>query len=137
MSLCHFFYTTSTYLLCNKPEEVLFSCFVTMLNYTFERELALIDKGYESGSKTSNLPTPLRWTSRIHYISDDENISFDPSTPPQLPTSQITSLYNADYHSAVLMMKTFLQFIVHHQHLTTTEFHGFCKATIQVCLCHM
>ena len=48
------------HLLCNQSEEVLFSCLVTTLNDTFERELDLADKGYESGSETSNLPTPLR-----------------------------------------------------------------------------
>ena len=32
---------------------------------------------------------------------------------PQLPASHITSLYTTVYHLAVLMMKTFLQFIVH------------------------
>ena len=81
MSLCHIFNTTSTNLLCNQPEDILFSHFMTMLNDAFERELALTDEGYESGSKTSNLPTPLRRTSRIYHISSDENISFNPSTP--------------------------------------------------------
>ena len=76
------------HLLCNHPKEVLFSHFVTMLNDTFERELALEDDGYESGSKSSNLPTPLRRTSRIHHVSCDENISFDPSTPHTTATSQ-------------------------------------------------
>ena len=32
---------------------------------------------------------------------------------PQLPGNQIASLYATVYHLAVLMMKTFLQFIVH------------------------
>ena len=37
------------HLLCNQPEEVLFSHFVTMVNDAFERELALEDEdeGYE------------------------------------------------------------------------------------------
>ena len=82
------FYTTATHLLCNQPEEVLRGCFVTMLNDAFDRELALADEGYESGSKTSNLPIPLRWTSRIHHVSSDENIPFDPSTPCTTATSQ-------------------------------------------------
>ena len=47
------------HLLCNQPEEVLFGHFVTMLNDAFERLLALAEEGYESGSETSNLPTPL------------------------------------------------------------------------------
>ena len=61
---------------------------MTTLN---EKELALADKGYVSGSKTSNLPTPFRWTSRIHHISSSENISFDPSTPCTTATSQSVS----------------------------------------------
>ena len=127
------------HLLCNQPEEVLFGCFKTMLNDAFERELALADEGYESGSKTSNLPTPLQQTSRIHHVSSKET---SPSTillcTPQLPTSQIASLYATTYHLAVLMMKTFLQFkLISYQHLTTTEFRGFCKITNEVHLYHM
>ena len=80
--------TTSMHLLCNQPEEVLFIHFMTMLNDAFERELALADEGYESGSKTSNLSTPLRRTSRIHHISSNENISFDPYTLCTMVTSQ-------------------------------------------------
>ena len=61
---------------------------MTMLNDTFERELALADEGYESGSETSNLPTPVRWTSRIHHVPSDENISFDPSAPHTTATNR-------------------------------------------------
>ena len=52
--------TTSMHLLCNQPEEVLFGHFETTLNDAFQREFALADKGYESGSETSSLPTPLK-----------------------------------------------------------------------------
>ena len=83
-----FVYTTSMHLPCNQPEEVLFGHFMTTLNDAFERELPIEDDGYESGSKTSNLPTPLRRTSRIHHISSNENISFDLSTPCTTATSQ-------------------------------------------------
>ena len=75
-------------MLHNKHEEVLFGGFVTMLNDAFERELALADEGYESGSETSNLHTPLRRTSRIHHVSSNENISFNPSTPCTTATSR-------------------------------------------------
>ena len=34
-----------------------------------------------AGSENLNIPTPLRRTSRIHHVSSDENISFDPVTP--------------------------------------------------------
>ena len=76
------------HLLCNQSQEVLFSHFVTMLNDAFERELAIADEGYGSGSETSNLPTPLRQTSRIHHVSNNENISFNPSNPCTTATSQ-------------------------------------------------
>ena len=54
-----FFYTTSIQLQHQQPEEVLFDCFLTMLNAAFESKLALEDKGYESGSENFNIPTPL------------------------------------------------------------------------------
>ena len=88
MSLCCILYTSSMHLLCNQPEEVLFSCIMTTLNDAFEREFALADEGYESGSETSNLPTPLRQTSRFHHVYSDVNISFNPSTPCTTATSQ-------------------------------------------------
>ena len=83
-----FFYATSTHLLCQQSEEVLFGCFMTTLKAAFESKLALEDKGYESGSETLNIPTPLRCTPRIHHVSSDENISFDPTTPCSMGTSQ-------------------------------------------------
>ena len=48
-----FFYSTSTHLLCQQSDEILFSHFVTTLNATFESKLALEDEGHESGTKTS------------------------------------------------------------------------------------
>ena len=82
------FYTTSTCLLCQQSEEVLFHCFMTTLNATFESKLALEDEGYESGSENFNIPTPLRHTPRIHHVSSDDNISFDPTTLCTMGTSQ-------------------------------------------------
>ena len=61
---------------------------MTVLNAAFESKLTLEDDGYESGSETFNIPTPLRWTPRIHHVSSDEHISFDPSTPHSTVTSQ-------------------------------------------------
>ena len=55
-----FFYTTSTHLLHQQSEEVLFGHFVTTLNAAFESKLTLEDEGYESGSENVNIPTPLR-----------------------------------------------------------------------------
>ena len=83
-----FFYSTSTHLLCQQSDEVLFCCFVTTLNTVFESKLVLEDERYESGSDIFNIPTPLRRTSRIHHVSSDENISFDPATPHSTGTIQ-------------------------------------------------
>ena len=73
-----FFYSTSTHMLHQQSDEILFSCFMTTLNATFESKLALEDKGYESSSENFNIPTPLQRTSRIHHVSSIENTSFDP-----------------------------------------------------------
>ena len=83
-----FFYSTSTCLLCQQYDEVLFSHFMTTLNVAFESKLILEDEGYESGSENFNIPTPVRRTSRIHHVSSDKNISFDPATPCSTGTSQ-------------------------------------------------
>ena len=64
-----FFYSTSMHLLCQQSDEILFGHFMTTLNAAFESKLALKDEGYESGSENFNIPTPLRRTSKIHYVS--------------------------------------------------------------------
>ena len=51
-----FFYTTSTHLLCQQSDEILFSCLVTTQNATFESKLALEDEGYASGSENFTHP---------------------------------------------------------------------------------
>ena len=73
-----FFYTTSTYILHQQSDEILFSCFVTTLNAAFEWKFTLEDEGYESGSENFNLPMPLRKMLKIHHISSVENALFDP-----------------------------------------------------------
>ena len=60
---------------------------MTIPNAAFESRLALEDEGYESGSENFNTPIPLRRTSRIHHVSSDENISFDPATQHSTGTS--------------------------------------------------
>ena len=57
------------------------------LNATFDQQLLLADEGYESGSDTFNLPTPLRKTPRIHDVSRSEHALFDPepATPQNMP----------------------------------------------------
>ena len=83
-----FFYSTSTHLLCQQWDEVLFSHFVTTLNAAFKSKLTLEDEGYESSSENFNIPTPLRRTFKIHHVSSDENISFNPVTPCSTDTIQ-------------------------------------------------
>ena len=74
-----FFYSTSsTHLLCQQFDEVLFGCFVTTLNAAFKSKLMLEDEGYKSGSENFNIPIPL----------SDENISIDPATPCSTGTRQ-------------------------------------------------
>ena len=48
------------------------------LNATFDQQLLLADEGFESGSDTIDLPTPVRKTSRIHHVSSIQHASFDP-----------------------------------------------------------
>ena len=74
-----FFHSTSTYTLCQQPDEILFGHFVTTLNAAFEWKLALEDEGYESSSETINMPTPLRKIPKIHHISSIERASFNPN----------------------------------------------------------
>ena len=83
-----FFYTTSAHLLHQQLEEVSFHHFMTTLNAAFESKLTLEDEGYKSGSKNFNIPTPFRCTARIHHISSNDNISFDPTTPHSMGTSK-------------------------------------------------
>ena len=80
-----FFYSTSTYMLHQQSNEVLFSHFMTTLNTAFESKLDLEDKAYDSGSVNFNVPRPLGRTSKIHHISSEEHASFDPD--PVMPCS--------------------------------------------------
>ena len=81
-----FFYSTSTYTLHQQPDEILFSHFVTPLNAAFEWKSALEDEGYESGSDTINMPTPLRKMLKIHHVSSIKHASFNPNlVMPHIP----------------------------------------------------
>ena len=62
---------------------------MTTLNADFESKLTLEDEDYESGSENFNIPISLRHTPRIHHVSSDDNISFDPTTPHSKGTSQL------------------------------------------------
>ena len=76
-----FFCSNSAQQLRCISEEVLFGHFVTTLNDSFEWELALGDKGYNSGSESLNIPTSLQRTPCLYHISTNENLSFRPATP--------------------------------------------------------
>ena len=54
-----FFWTSTSHTLCQQSEDVLFGHFVIAFNAAFTQQLSLADKGYESGSDTIDLPTPL------------------------------------------------------------------------------
>ena len=76
-----FFCSNSAQQLRNISEEVLFGHFMITLNDTFQWELTLEDEGYESGSESLNIPTPLHRTPYLYYVSASENLSFRPATP--------------------------------------------------------
>ena len=78
-----FFWTPTSHTLHQLPEDVLFGCFVIALNAAFTQQLSLADEGYESGSDTSDLPTPLWKTPCILHVSSINHASFNPvSTKP-------------------------------------------------------
>ena len=102
-----FFYSTSSHTLHQQSNEILFGCFVITLNAAFDQQLPLADGGYESGSDTIDLPTPLRKTPRIHHVSSMEHTSFDsapttpcntPQTPPR-PVHRCLSFSSADSYT--------------------------------------
>ena len=87
---------------------------MTTLNDTFKREHAQKDEGYESGSESLSIPTPLRRTPCIYHISMIENLSFDPTTPltttkntqnTHPKDSEATVLYTAIWCLPVLMKR--------------------------------
>ena len=89
-----FFYSPSSHTLCQQSNKTLFRCFVITLNAAFDQQLSLADEGYESGSDNIDLPTPLRKTPIIHYVSSMKHTSFNPApvTPcstPQTPPRSV------------------------------------------------
>ena len=77
--------------LCQLPDETLFGHFIIALNAAFNQQLSLADEGYESGSDTIDLPTPLQKTPCIHHISSMEHASFNPvpTTPHSTPQTPL------------------------------------------------
>ena len=57
-----FFYSSASHTLHQQSNETLFGHFVIALNAAFNQQLSLADEGYESGSDTIDLPTPLQKT---------------------------------------------------------------------------
>ena len=101
------FYSPGSQTLCQQSNETLFGHFVIALNAAFDQQLSLADKGYESGSDTIDLPTPLRKTPHIPHISSKEHASFNPvpttlcSTPqtPPRPVHRHLSFSSADSYT--------------------------------------
>ena len=82
-----FFYMSTSHTLHQQSEETLFRHFVIALNVAFSQQLSFADEGYESGSDTIDLPTPLRKTPRIHHVSSMEHASFNPVHTTQYTTN--------------------------------------------------
>ena len=91
----------------SNSDEILFGHFVIALNAAFDQQLSLADEGYESGSDTIDLPTPLRKTPCIYHVSSMEHASFNPvpttpcsipQTPPR-PVCRCLSFSSADIYS--------------------------------------
>ena len=74
-----FFWTPTSHTLHQLSEDVLFGHFFIALSAAFTQQLSLADEGYESGSNTADLPTPLQKTPHIHHMSSMEHASFDPA----------------------------------------------------------
>ena len=102
-----FFYTSTSHTLCQQSDETLFGHFIIALNAAFTQQLLLADEGYESGSDTIDLPTPLQKTPRIHHVSSLEHALFNPvtttpcSTPqtPPRPVCRCLSFSSADNYT--------------------------------------
>ena len=63
-----FFWTPTSHTLHLFSEDILFGHFVIALNAAFTQQLSLADEGYESGSDTIDLPTPLRETPHVPHV---------------------------------------------------------------------
>ena len=63
--------------------------FFIALIAAFTQQLSFADEGYESGSDTADLPTPLQISPCIHHIPSMEHVSFNPvhTTPCSIVTT--------------------------------------------------
>ena len=85
-----FFWKPTSHTLHQLSEDVLFGCFVIVLNAALTQQLSLADEGYESGSDTIDLPTPLRKTPCVHHMSSMEHASFNPAHTTPHSSATIT-----------------------------------------------
>ena len=92
-----FFWTPTSHTLRQLSEDVLFGHFVIALNAAFTQQLSLADEGYESGSNTADLPTPLQKTPHIHHMSSMEHASFNPAHTT--PHSTATIMNHSSPHT--------------------------------------
>ena len=95
----------------NLPEEILFGHFMTTVNNPLEMELTWDKEGYESGTESLNIPTPLRRVPRLYHVSMMEDISFNTITP--LTTAKQYPVHlpcRFRYHSPVHHHLVFIRF---------------------------
>ena len=85
-----FFWMATSHTLHQLSEYVLFGHLVIALNAAFTQQLSLADEGYESGSDTIDLPTPLRKTPHVHHVSSIEHASFNPAHTTPCRTVTLT-----------------------------------------------
>ena len=79
-------------------EEILFSHFVITLNDAFEWELTVEDIGYNSGSESLSIPSPLCQAPQLYHVSTQDNLSFRPATPRACPSPQPGTLTTVCHH---------------------------------------
>ena len=102
-----FFYSSTSHTQWQHSDETLFGHFFIALNAAFTQQLLLADEGYESGSYTIDLPTPLQKSPCIHHIFGMEHALFNPvlttphSTPqtPPRPVCRCLPFSSADNHT--------------------------------------
>ena len=94
-------------MLCQLFEDVLFGCFVIALNAEFTQQLSLADEGYESGSDTVDLPTPLWKTPCIHHVSSIEHASFNHAHYTSQYSYHDTSQFTANSYQTSAPMPIF------------------------------
>ena len=114
--------TYQSHTTCQLSEDILFGCFVIALSAAFTQQLSPADEGYESGSDTVDLPTPLRKTPCIHHVFSMEHASFNPAhttpcstvtiTPRSSPQTPTRPVCCTAYHSTLIVtrIQTALQY---------------------------